>query len=84
MTVPEERASYRRCVQRSAQAWPGFLARRLELLTPVERYGHGAEKLAEDVVREFLTIPVGWTHAELIPRSVERTWSSPNLGSSGW
>jgi hypothetical protein len=40
----------------------------LELLAPVERYGHGAEKLAEGVVREFLTTVVRWTDAELNPQ----------------
>jgi hypothetical protein len=69
--LPVERASYRKCVQRSAQSWAEFQAKRRELLAPADRYGRGAEKLAEDVVRAFLTLVVGWSDAEINPQ-VER------------
>lgn len=61
-------ASYGRCLGRLAARWPAFQAKRSELLQPVERYGRAAEKLAEDVVRALLTIPVDWEDGELNPQ----------------
>jgi hypothetical protein len=68
VAAPEERASYRRSAQRASGAWLDFQAKRRELLAPVDRYGRGAEKLAEDVVRLFLTTVVGWSDTELNPQ----------------
>lgn len=64
----ESLASYRQCLGRLAAGWAAFQAKRSELLQPVERYGRGAEKLAEDIVRALLTIPLDWEDGELNPQ----------------
>jgi hypothetical protein len=48
-------ASYRRCCDRLATAWPDFLAKRQERLAQQRRFGTAAEKVAENILEDLFT-----------------------------
>jgi len=58
-------ASYRRCCDRLAAAWPEFLARRQERLAQQRRFGTAAEKVAENILEDLFTIVLDWRLSEV-------------------
>ncbi|MGH9534206.1 MAG: hypothetical protein ACRD2E_05050 [Terriglobales bacterium] len=53
-------ASYRQCRARADAGWAGFQARRRARLAQQRRYGQAAEKVAEEVLTDFLTSVLDW------------------------
>jgi hypothetical protein len=65
MVTIEELASYRHCIERIASTWAGFLQLRADRLEQQRRYGHAAEKVAENIIEDLLTQVLDWTVADL-------------------
>ncbi|MBI3304414.1 MAG: hypothetical protein HYZ72_20315, partial [Deltaproteobacteria bacterium] len=63
--MPEELASYRRCVERIQTTWPTFLEKRKERLQQQERHGVAAEKVAENILEDLFTFVLDWSLADL-------------------
>lgn len=53
-------ASYRRCCDRLAVEWPGFLNKRQERLAQQRRFGTAAEKVAENILEDLFTMVLDW------------------------
>lgn len=58
-------ATYRRCAERIAAAWPGFLAAREDRLRQQARHGTAAEKVAEAILEDLLTQVLDWNKGDL-------------------
>jgi hypothetical protein len=58
-------ASYARCLERMAANWDEFRARRGQRLVQQERHGVAAEKVAENIVEDLLTVVLDWRLADL-------------------
>jgi hypothetical protein len=58
-------ASYRRCCEHLAAAWPAFLAKREERLEQRRRFGTAAEKVAENIVEDLFTMVLDWQLTEI-------------------
>jgi hypothetical protein len=58
-------ASYRRCCDRLAAAWPGFAARRQERLAQQRRFGTAAGKVAENILEDLFTMVLDWHLSEV-------------------
>lgn len=63
--MTDELASHRRAIERIAERWPAFLAKRRERLAQQERLGRAAEKVAEDILADLFTDVLDWTVADL-------------------
>lgn len=63
--VVESLAVYRKCQERIAGAWPGFLAKRDERLAQQRRFGAAAEKVAENVLEDLFTMVLDWRLSEV-------------------
>lgn len=53
-------AQFRHFISRAEATWPEFLARRRERLVQAARNEGAAEKVAEDILADFLTIALDW------------------------
>jgi hypothetical protein len=60
MAAIEGLASYRRLSARLALGWPEFAARRRQRLAQADRFGHAAEKVAENILEDLFTGPLDW------------------------
>ena len=58
-------SSYRRFIERLAQSWRTFQAQRHARLAQQARNGLAAEKVAENIVEDFLTIALDWPLSDL-------------------
>jgi hypothetical protein len=58
-------ASYRRCQDRMAAAWPEFQAKRKDRLVQQERFGAAVEKIAENILEDLFTIVLDWRLSEV-------------------
>lgn len=58
-------ASFRNFSDRVAQSWPAFLSQRQQRLVQQERHGAAPEKVAENIVEDFLTAVLDWSLSEL-------------------
>lgn len=65
MTGFDSLATYRRCCDGLAIAWPGFLAKREERLAQQRRYGTASEKVAENILEDLFTGVLDWSPADL-------------------
>ena len=61
----EQLASYRRCVTRICEQWPAFCQAREERLAQQRRYGHAAEKVAENILEDLFIEVLDWKRADL-------------------
>ncbi len=57
-------ASYRRCLSRIADAWPGYLARRAKRLDQA-LFDRPVEKVAENILEDLFTDVLGWDVADV-------------------
>jgi len=60
-----ELASYQHCVTRIREQWPAFGRARDERLAQQRRYGHAAEKVAENILEDLFTEVLDWEKADL-------------------
>lgn len=58
-------STYRRFIARLPQSWQRFQAQRQLRLTQQARNGQAAEKVAENIVEDFLTLALDWTLSDL-------------------
>ncbi len=63
--MPEDLASFRRCVERINTKWPNFIERRQERLAQQGRFGAAAEKVTEGIIEDLFTGVLDWTLADL-------------------
>lgn len=64
----ENLAAYRRCADRIRKAWPGFLARRAEWLTPHPLLGNTPEKITENILADLFTEVLDWERSGFNPQ----------------
>jgi len=65
LTSAASLASYGRCCDRLAAAWPDFLSKREERLAQQARFGTAAEKVAENILEDLFTMVLDWRLSEL-------------------
>jgi hypothetical protein len=58
-------ASYRRAVERIRSNWPAFLRKRSERLIQQERHGTAAERVAENILEDLLTMVLDWSLSDI-------------------
>ena len=58
-------ASYARCLARIETGWPEFQQRRRQRLVQQERHGVAAEKVAENILEDLLTVVLDWPLSDL-------------------
>lgn len=63
--MTEELATHRRCVEIIRNGWPRFLEKRRERLEQQERYGHAAEKVAENILEDLFTGVLDWSLSDV-------------------
>ncbi|MDE3022429.1 MAG: hypothetical protein KGI54_11290 [Pseudomonadota bacterium] len=61
----KELATYQRIVRRIESNWDPFLRKRNERLTQQERHGVAAEKVAENIIEDLLTMVLDWSLSDL-------------------
>jgi hypothetical protein len=65
LSVIEDLASYRRTVQKIRSNWPAFLQKRSQRLAQHERHGAAAEKVAENILEDLLTMVLDWSLSDI-------------------
>ena len=58
-------ATYRRCIDHIRTNWEAFQHRREERLAQQDRYGVAAEKVAENILEDLLTLVLDWPLADI-------------------
>jgi hypothetical protein len=61
----ENLASYRHTVDRIRSNWSAFLEKRRERLIQQDRHGTAAEKVAENILEDMLTMVLGWSLSDV-------------------
>jgi len=62
---PDNLAAFRKFMSRLPEFWPAFLRQRQTRLTQQERNGAAAEKVAENIVEDLLTVALDWSLGDL-------------------
>lgn len=61
----EKLASYQHTVERIRDNWPEFQQKRKDRLAQQQRHGNAAEKVAENILEDLLTMVLGWSLSDL-------------------